>query len=166
MPQGDVPAHGTPVLDIRDLQVFFPTDDGLVRAVDGVTFTVSSSQTLALVGESGSGKSVTGMSIMRLVERAGARIAGGSMTLTLSDGRRTELAALREAEMAQIRGREVAMVFQDPMSSLNPVFPVGDQIGESLRIHRGMPRGAAREAAVGLLTQMGIADPTSRVDAF
>ena len=166
MPHEDVPAHGTLVLDIRDLRVFFPTDDGLVRAVDGVTFTVSSSQTLALVGESGSGKSVTGLSIMRLVERAGARIAGGSMTLTLADGRRTDLNALREAEMAQIRGREVAMVFQDPMSSLNPVFPVGDQIGESLRIHRGMSRGAAREAAVNLLSQMGIADPASRVDAF
>ncbi len=163
---GVASAGGAPVLDIRDLQVFFPTDDGLVRAVDGVTFSVGRSQTLALVGESGSGKSVTGLSVMRLVERAGARIAGGSIELALSDGRRVDLAKLREAEMAKLRGREVAMVFQDPMSSLNPVFPIGDQIGEPLRIHRRLSRSDAREAAIALLTQMGIADPARRVDAF
>ena len=166
MPQGELPVRPDLVLDVRNLQVFFPTDDGLVRAVDGVTFTASAGETLAIVGESGSGKSVTGMSIMRLVERAGARIAGGSITLTRADGVRTDLTALRESEMAQLRGREVAMVFQDPMSSLNPVFPIGDQIGESLRIHRGMSRAAARDAAIQLLTQMGIADPANRVDAY
>lgn len=164
------PADGTarraPVLDVRDLQVFFPTDDGLVRAVDGVTFAVGAGETLAIVGESGSGKSVTGMSIMRLVERAGARIAGGRIDLTGSDAVQIELTGLREREMARLRGREIAMVFQDPMSSLNPVFPIGDQIGESLRIHRGLSRDAARQAAIQLLTQMGIADPAKRVDAY
>lgn len=162
----DGSARAAPVLDVRDLQVFFPTDDGLVRAVDGVTFAVGAGETLAIVGESGSGKSVTGMSIMRLVERAGACIAGGQIHLARSDGVRTELTALAERDMASLRGREVAMVFQDPMSSLNPVFPIGDQIGESLRIHRGLSRAAARQTAIELLTQMGIADPAKRVDAY
>jgi oligopeptide/dipeptide ABC transporter ATP-binding protein len=166
MPSTERAAGETPVLEVRDLQVFFPTDDGVVRAVDGVTFSVNACRTLAVVGESGSGKSVTGMSIMRLVERAGARIAGGSIMLRQSDGARTDLTRLREPEMARLRGREVAMVFQDPMSSLNPVFPIGDQIGEPLRIHRGLSRADARQAAIELLTRVGISDPQQRVDAF
>jgi peptide/nickel transport system ATP-binding protein len=157
---------GLPVLDVRDLQVYFPTDDGMVRAVDGVTFAVGAGETLAIVGESGSGKSVTGMSIMRLVERAGARIVGGHIRLGRADKEPVDLVKLTEREMARVRGGDVAMVFQDPMSSLNPVFPIGDQIGESLQVHRGMSRSAARKAAIGLLTEMGIADPASRVDAF
>ena len=140
MPPSDAPARQSAVLDVKDLKVFFPTDDGLVRAVDGVTFSVNAGQTLAIVGESGSGKSVTALSVMRLVERAGARIAGGSIVLTRPDGSSSELTSLSEPEMARLRGREIAMVFQDPMSSLNPVFPVGDQIGEPLRIHRGHSR--------------------------
>jgi oligopeptide/dipeptide ABC transporter ATP-binding protein len=166
MPFGEAGSGETPVLDVRDLQVFFPTEDGVVRAVDGVTFSVNARRTLAVVGESGSGKSVTGMSIMRLVERMGARIAGGAITLKRSDGTTTELTRLRESEMARLRGQEIAMVFQDPMSSLNPVFPIGDQIGEPLRIHRGFSRAQAREAAVDLLARVGISDPQHRVDAF
>ncbi|MDB6001788.1 MAG: transporter ATP-binding protein, partial [Rhizobacter sp.] len=96
----------------------------------------------------------------------GARIAGGSITLTRADGSRTDLTTLSESEMAKLRGREVAMVFQDPMSSLNPVFPVGDQIGEPLRIHRGLSRRDARQAAIELLARVGISDPQHRVDAF
>jgi oligopeptide/dipeptide ABC transporter ATP-binding protein len=166
MPHAETAGRSAPVLDVRDLQVFFPTDDGVVRAVDGVTFSVRAGETLAIVGESGSGKSVTGMSIMRLVERAGARIAGGQIRLARAGGPALDLTTLPKREMDRVRGGDVAMVFQDPMSSLNPVFPIGDQIGESLRIHRGLTRSAAREAAIGLLTQMGIADPAKRVDAF
>jgi oligopeptide/dipeptide ABC transporter ATP-binding protein len=155
-----------PVLKVRDLHVFFPTDDGLVRAVDGVTFSVGAGETLAIVGESGSGKSVTGMTLMRLVERAGARIKGGQLILTQRDGHSIDIATLSEKEMARLRGREIAMVFQDPMSSLNPLFPIGDQIGEPLRIHRKLSRKQARAAAIGLLEQVGISDPARRVDAF
>ena len=166
MPPGDAPARQSAVLDVKDLKVFFPTDEGLVRAVDGVTFSVNAGQTLAIVGESGSGKSVTALSVMRLVERAGARIAGGSVLLTRPDGSSSELTTLSEPEMAKLRGREIAMVFQDLMSSLNPVFPVGDQIGEPLRIHRGHSRLEARLAAVELLALVGMSDPLRQVDAF
>jgi oligopeptide/dipeptide ABC transporter ATP-binding protein len=166
MPPGDTPARQSAVLDVKDLKVFFPTDEGLVRAVDGVTFSVNAGQTLAIVGESGSGKSVTALSVLRLVERAGARIAGGSVLLTRPDGSSSELTTLSEPEMAKLRGREIAMVFQDPMSSLNPVVPVGDQIGEPLRIHRGHSRLEARLAAVELLALVGMSDPLRQVDAF
>lgn len=166
MASAEVAGSSAPVLDVRDLQVFFPTDDGLVRAVDGVTFTVRAGETLAVVGESGSGKSVTGMTVMRLVERAGARIAGGHIRLARNGAAPVDLTALPEREMARMRGGDIAMVFQDPMSSLNPVFPIGDQIGESLRIHRGLSPKAARQMAIELLAQMGIADPGKRVDAY
>ncbi len=166
MPHAETSGRSALVLDVRDLQVFFPTHDGVVRAVDGVTLSVSAGETLAIVGESGSGKSVTGMSIMRLVERGGARIAGGQIRLARAGTQPVDLTTLPEREMNQVRGGDVAMVFQDPMSSLNPVFPIGDQIGESLRIHRGLTRSAARQAAIDLLAQMGIADPAKRVDAF
>jgi oligopeptide/dipeptide ABC transporter ATP-binding protein len=106
------------------------------------------------------------MSIMRLVERGGARIAGGQIRLARAGAQPVDLTTLPEREMNQVRGGDVAMVFQDPMSSLNPVFPIGDQIGESLRIHRGLTRSAARQAAIDLLAQMGIADPAKRVDAY
>ena len=162
----DAPIQQSAVLNVEDLKVFFPTDDGLVRAVDGVTFSVKAGQTLAIVGESGSGKSVTALSVMRLVERAGARIAGGSIVLTRADGSSIDLSTLSESAMARLRGREIAMVFQDPMSSLNPVVPVGDQIGEPLRIHRGLSRLDARLAAVELLTLVGMSDPPRQVDAF
>jgi len=162
-PTGDI---GELTLAIRDLQVVFPTDAGRIRAVDGVTCSVYAGRTLAVVGESGSGKSVTGLSIMRLAERSGARMVGGTISLRRSDGDCVELTALHEADMAKLRGREVAMVFQDPMSSLNPVFTVGDQIGEPLRIHYGVSRRAAREAAIALLEQVGIADPAQRVHAY
>jgi len=154
------------VLDIRNLQVVFPGDEGVVRAVDGVTCSVRTGETLAVVGESGSGKSVTGLSVMRLVERTGARIVGGSISLGQPDGGRMDLTTLEETDMRRLRGRRIAMVFQDPMSSLNPVFSVGEQIGEPLRIHHGLSHHAAREAAIALLAQVGIADPTQRAHAY
>ncbi len=155
-----------PVLDVRDLKTFFPTDAGTVRAVNGVSFVVREGETLAIVGESGSGKSVTGLTIMRLLGRTGAEIAGGEIWLTRGDGGRVDLARLPEAAMERLRGSEIAMIFQDPMSSLNPVFPVGDQIAEPLRLHRGLSRRAARAAAIELLELVGISDPAQRVDTF
>ncbi len=155
-----------PTLQIHDLQTSFYTDAGVVRAVSGVSLTVQSGRTLAIVGESGSGKSVTGLTVMRLLGRTAARIERGQVLLRDRDGRLMDLLAVPERQMARIRGRDVAMVFQDPMTSLNPVFPVGEQIAEAIRIHRGASRAEARQAAIGLLAQVGISDPQSRVDAF
>jgi len=155
-----------PVLDVKDLKTYFPTEAGIVRAVNGVSFVVREGETLAIVGESGSGKSVTGLTIMRLLGRSGAEIAGGEIWLTRSDGGRVDLAQLPEAAMERLRGSEIAMIFQDPMSSLNPVFPVGDQIAEPLRLHKGLSRRAARAAAIELLDLVGISDPARRVDTF
>ncbi|MCW3474337.1 ABC transporter ATP-binding protein [Limobrevibacterium gyesilva] len=162
--EDDVPA-GT-VLDIADLKTYFDTDAGIVRAVNGVTLRVADGQTLAIVGESGSGKSVTGLTVMRLLARTPGRVAGGSILFRGRNGLVIDLLALSEAEMAKLRGREIAMIFQDPMSSLNPVFPVGEQIAEPIRIHKGASRHEARAQAIELLRQVGINDPDTRVDAY
>ena len=157
---------GQPVLEIRDLRTFFFTDAGVVRAVDGVSLGVRQGETLAIVGESGSGKSVTGLTVMRLFGRTPARVVGGTVRFRGREGRDLDLLALPESEMRDIRGRDIAMIFQDPMSSLNPVFTVGDQIAESLQIHKGLSRREAIAQAVELLRQVGISDPESRVSAY
>ena len=126
-------ASGAPVLTVEDLRVDFRTDAGLVRAVDGVGWSVAPGETLALVGESGCGKSVTALSVMRLLARPASRIAGGRILFAGQD-----LLTMAEADMRAIRGRDIAMVFQEPMSSLNPVMTVGAQITEPLRIHLGL----------------------------
>jgi oligopeptide/dipeptide ABC transporter ATP-binding protein len=158
-------AH-TPVLHIQNLQTYFHTDTGIVRAVNGVTLSVSEGETLAIVGESGSGKSVTGLTVMRLLGRTPGRVEGGSIKFRDRSGNIIDLLALTEAEMAQVRGRDIAMIFQDPMSSLNPVFSIGDQIAEPIRIHKGASRQQARREAIDLLRQVGITDPETRVDAY
>jgi oligopeptide/dipeptide ABC transporter ATP-binding protein len=155
-----------PVLQIEDLKTYFHTDAGIVRAVNGVTLNLFEGETLAIVGESGSGKSVTGLTVMRLLARTPGRVEGGTIRFRGRDGRSTDLLALPEAEMARIRGRDIAMIFQDPMSSLNPVFTIGEQIAEPIRIHKGASRQQARREAVDLLQQVGITDPESRVDAY
>jgi oligopeptide/dipeptide ABC transporter ATP-binding protein len=137
-----------------------------VRAVNGVTLSVTEGETLAIVGESGSGKSVTGLSIMRLLGRTPGRVEGGTIRFRDRTGRVLDLLRLSEGEMAAIRGRDIAMIFQDPMSSLNPVFSVGEQIAESIRIHKRASRTQAREQAIDLLRQVGINDPDTRVDAY
>ena len=157
---------GALVLDIRDLRTFFFTDAGVVRAVDGVSLGVRQGETLAIVGESGSGKSVTGLTVMRLFGRTPARVVGGTVRFRDRDGRDLDLIALPESEMRDIRGRDIAMIFQDPMSSLNPVFTVGDQIAEPLRIHKGLSRREAVAQAVELLRQVGISDPEARVSVY
>jgi len=164
---GETPAPSPPaVLRIDDLRTWFHTDAGIVKAVDGVTLSVAPGETLAIVGESGSGKSVTALSIMRLLGRTTGRIEGGRIVFRAPGAEAVDLLALSEAEISRIRGREIAMIFQDPMSSLNPVFPVGEQIAEPVRIHAGADRRTARAMAIDLLRQVGISDPERRVDAY
>ncbi len=149
------------LLDVDGLKTHFFTRDGVVRAVDGVSFRVHAGETLAVVGESGCGKSVTSLSILRLVASPPGRIVSGRL---LFEGR--DLLALDEADMRDIRGNEIAMIFQEPMTSLNPVLTVGRQIGEALTLHRGLSRAAARRRAVELLGQVGIPEPERRVDQY
>jgi oligopeptide/dipeptide ABC transporter ATP-binding protein len=151
----------TPILDVRDLRTHLRTRSGTVRAVDGVSFTVDAGETLGLVGESGSGKSMTCLSILRLVPRPGGRIVGGEVRL---DGE--DLLARSEAEMVAIRGRKVAMILQDPMSSLNPVFSIGMQVGEPLALYHRLGGPTLRARAVELLSAVGIASAAQRLRAF
>jgi peptide/nickel transport system ATP-binding protein len=149
------------LLDVDGLKTHFFTRDGVVRAVDGVSFRVHAGETLAVVGESGCGKSVTSLSILRLVASPPGRIVSGRL---LFEGR--DLLALDEAGMRDIRGNEIAMIFQEPMTSLNPVLTIGRQIGEALTLHRGLSRAAARRRAVELLVQVGISEPEQRIDQY
>jgi oligopeptide/dipeptide ABC transporter ATP-binding protein len=148
------------LLEVKNLQTHFQTRAGVVRAVDGVSFQLERGELLGLVGESGCGKSVTALSIMRLVAPPG-RVVGGEV---LFDGE--DLLKLSESKMRAIRGDDVAMIFQDPMTSLNPVFKVGEQIAEALRLHRGMNRRQAREAAVAAMREVSIPDPERRADDY
>jgi oligopeptide/dipeptide ABC transporter ATP-binding protein len=156
-------APAAPVVAVSDLRTHFFTEEGVIRAVDGVSFAIGRGETLAVVGESGSGKSVTGLSIMGLLARTPARIVGGRIELHGRDGRVRNLLELPEAELCRLRGREMAMIFQDPMSSLNPVFTVGDQIAETITLHQGKRRREALEEAARLLALVGIADAPRRV---
>ncbi len=155
-----VPAH-QPLLAVRGLTVGFDTMAGHVRAVDGISFEVFPEETLALVGESGCGKTVTGLSILRLIPEPPGRIVTGEICF---DGR--DLLALPEREMRRVRGRDVAMIFQEPMTALNPVFTIGAQLGGVLRRHKGLSRGAARVAALAMLEQVGIPEPAHRIDEY
>ena len=150
-----------PLLEIRDLVTEFRTDRGTVRAVDGVSFSVPRGTTLGVVGESGCGKSVTALSIMRLVASPPGRIAGGSIRYAGKD-----LLALPEKDMRAIRGDRIGMIFQEPMTSLNPVFTVGDQVAEAVRLHQGKSRQEARQVAIAMLAKVGIPAPEHRVDDY
>jgi peptide/nickel transport system ATP-binding protein len=144
------------LLEVKDLVTEFPTRRGIVRAVDGVTFGVDAGETLAVVGESGSGKSVTSLSIMRLLQEPG-HVASGSITY---DGQ--DLLALSEREMESVRGGKISMIFQEPMTSLNPVYRVGDQIVEAIQVHSDLKKDAAWERAVEMLRVVGIPSPEDR----
>ncbi len=148
------------LLEIKDLQTHFPTRAGLVRAVDGVSFHIDEGELLALVGESGCGKSITALSVMRLISAPG-KIVGGEITFNGEN-----LLAATDARMREIRGDDIAMIFQDPMTSLNPVYTVGEQVAEALRLHRGLSRKAAREATVEAMREVAIPDPSRRVDDY
>jgi len=152
---------GEPLLSVRDLVVEFATEQGVVRAVDRVSFEVRPNETLGIVGESGCGKTVTGLAIMGLIPSPPGRIAGGSIRLL---GR--ELVGLPESELRGIRGRDIAMVFQEPMTALNPVFTIGNQMTDVLRRYRGLSRRQARSAAIELLAKVGIPAPERRIDEY
>jgi peptide/nickel transport system ATP-binding protein len=150
-----------PLLDIDDLQVGFDTEAGRLRAVDGVSFRIEAGQTVGVVGESGCGKSVTASSILRLVPSPPGVILGGAIRF---EGR--DILKLAADDLTALRGRDIAMVFQDPMTSLNPVFTVERQLWEVLRLRFGLDRAAARLRAAEMLRTVGIADPDSRLDAY
>jgi oligopeptide/dipeptide ABC transporter ATP-binding protein len=147
-----------PLLSVRDLRAVFDTDDGVVRAVDGVSFDIHRGEVFSIVGESGSGKSVTAMTILGLVP---TRIESGE---AIWKGR--DLLALDENEMRRIRGAEIAMIFQDPLTSLNPVHPVGRQVGEMARIHAGLNRKQAQVLAIEMLELVGIPEPRKRAAMY
>lgn len=149
------------VLQVRDLRTHFFTQDGIVRAVDGVSFDVGAGETVAIVGESGCGKSVTALSILRLIQKETGRIVGGSIQF---QGR--ELTSLSDEEMRSIRGHEIAMIFQEPMTSLNPVLTIGTQIAENVVRHKGLSWKKARERASEMLELVRIADPLRRLDEY
>ena len=148
------------LLQIRDLQTHFATADGLVKAVDGVSFSIRNGATLGVVGESGCGKSVTALSVMRLIERPG-RIVGGTITFGGKN-----LIDIPDDEMREIRGNQISMIFQEPMTSLNPVYTCGNQIAEAVSIHGGMSGGEARKRAIEMLSQVGIPDAQRRVHDY
>ena len=149
-----------PLLDVQNLKTYFYTEDGIVKAVDGVDFYVAPGEVLGIVGESGCGKSVTSLSIMRLIGIPG-QIVDGTITF---EGR--SMLELSEAEMVEMRGNRMSMIFQQPQSSLNPVFKVGDQVAEVLQIHRDMGKEEAWERAVELLRLVGIPDPESKAHSY
>jgi oligopeptide/dipeptide ABC transporter ATP-binding protein len=155
-----MPSSNDRLLDIQNLRTYFHTRDGVVKAVDGIDFHVHRGEIVGLVGESGCGKSVTSLSVMRLIAPPG-KIESGHILLD-----ETDLLGLSRNEMTNLRGNRIAMIFQQPTSSLNPVFRVGDQIGEVLQIHQAMGRKAGRTRAVEMLTKVGIPDPERRVDAY
>ncbi|WNM30405.1 ABC transporter ATP-binding protein [Streptomyces sp. Li-HN-5-11] len=151
-------------LEVRDLKVHFPTDDGLVKSVDGLSFSLQKGKTLAIVGESGSGKSVTSLAIMGL-HRLGARGRNVRMSGEIwLDGR--ELVSAAEDEVRKLRGREMAMIFQDPLSAMHPYYKVGDQIVEAYRVHHKVSRKVARQRAIEMLDRVGIPEPAKRVDGY
>ncbi len=157
----------TPLLQVRDLSTHFPVRNGTIKAVDGVSFDVERGRTLCVVGESGSGKSVTARSILQIVDEPG-RIMGGSMVLNRANGSSVDLAKLpsRGKEIRAVRGAEIAMIFQEPMSSLSPVHTVGNQIIEVLQLHIKMSKAEARARCIELLTQVEIPNPDKAVDRY
>jgi oligopeptide/dipeptide ABC transporter ATP-binding protein len=150
-----------PVLEIDNLSVRFNLKRGVLRAVDGVSLSIRKGETFGLVGESGSGKTVTARSVMRLIPTPPGEIAGGTVRF---EGR--DIYQMSDREIREIRGNQIAMVFQEPMSALNPVFTVGSQIGDVLRTNLGLSKAEARERTVEMLQLVGIPSPTSRIDSY
>lgn len=149
------------LLSVKDLKTYFYTDDGVIPAVDGVSFDLDRGGTIGIVGESGCGKSVTSLSIMGLVPQPPGKIEGGVIEF---EGK--NLLDLSEAEMRNIRGNDISMIFQEPMTSLNPVFTVGNQIAEAIILHQNVDKATAREKAIEMLRLVGIPSPEQRVDDY
>jgi peptide/nickel transport system ATP-binding protein len=150
----------TPLLEVEDLRVHFETEDGLVKAVDGISYTVDRGQTLGIVGESGSGKSVSSLTVMGLTRARNARISG---TVRFNG---KELLGASEEELRSVRGNDIAMIFQDPLSSLHPFYKVGNQIIEAIRAHRDVTKAQARDRAIEMLDLVGIPEPRRRADSY
>ena len=157
----DLRRRGKPLLQLEGLQTYFFGEEGVARAVDGVDYTLLEGETLGVVGESGCGKSVTALSVMRLVPDPPGRVVGGRILF-----RGNDLLELSEPQMRRIRGNEIAMIFQEPMTALNPVYRAGDQIMETVMLHQGLDREAARHHAIEMLGRVGIPDPEKRVDEY
>ena len=149
------------LLTVKNLKTYFYTEDGVVPAVDGVDFEVAAGETLGIVGESGCGKSVTSLSVMRLIPNPPGRIISGDIHF---DGK--DLLAMGDAEMRGIRGNDISMIFQEPMTSLNPVFTIGDQIGETIKLHQNLNDRQARDKAIEMLRLVGIPLPERRVKEY
>jgi peptide/nickel transport system ATP-binding protein len=151
----------TPLLEVRSLSTQFQMDEGIVRAVENVSFKISSGEILGIVGESGCGKSVTALSILRLIPEPPGKIVNGQI---LFEGR--DLVRLDEKQMEKVRGNEISMIFQEPMTSLNPVFTIGDQIMEAILFHQGLDKSEARRKAIEMLGRVKIPSPETRIDAY
>ncbi|MEA2443899.1 MAG: peptide/nickel transport system ATP-binding protein, partial [Thermoleophilales bacterium] len=149
-----------PLLSVRDLRVHFETEDGLVKAVDGVSYDVAAGGALGIVGESGSGKSVSSLTVMGLTRMRNAHISGE----VLFEGK--DLLTASNDELRKIRGNDIAMIFQDPLSSMHPFYRVGDQIVEAVKAHRDVSKAQARDRAVEMLSLVGIPDPRGRLDSY
>jgi oligopeptide/dipeptide ABC transporter ATP-binding protein len=154
-------APGDPLLEVENLRTHFFTADGVVRAVDGVSYTVRSGETLGVVGESGCGKSVTALSILRLVPNPPGRIVDGAIRLAGKN-----LLELSETEMEGVRGNDISMIFQEPMTSLNPLFTAGKQVSEAIALHRGLSRREALDQAIAMLRRVHIPEPERRAQAY
>src|SRR5690242_1494367 len=162
----DQPPGDARLLEVRDLRVEFTTEDGIVVAVDGVSFHLDRGETLVVVGESGSGKSVTSLALMRLVETPPGRIAAGEILLRGRDGIVRDVTKLDLAAMRELRGNEMAMIFQEPMTSLNPVYTIGDQIIEAITLHQQKSGREAFALAVEMLELLGIPEPARRMASY
>src|SRR5215210_2260386 len=152
--------NGT-ILSVSDLKTYFMTEDGVVKAVDGISFELKKGETLGIVGESGSGKSVTNLSVMRLIPEPPGHIAGGTVTF---DG--IDVLGLPIEDVRKIRGKRIAMIFQDPMTSLNPFLKISTQLTEVTRLHLGHDKQQARDHAVKMLKMVGISDAEQRMDSY
>ncbi len=166
--QSDSQPRNDTLLDVKNLKTYFYTEEGVVRAVDDIDFSLKRGETLGMVGESGCGKSVTSLSVMQLVLKPRGRIIGGDIQFINREGQRIDITALdpHGDEMRNIRGNEIAMIFQEPMTSLNPVFTVGSQITEAIRLHQMANKQQALERAIEMLDHVGIANPGQRVKEF
>ncbi len=155
------PASPIELLRVKDLKTYFYTHEGVVKAVDGINITINEGETLGIVGESGCGKSVTALSIMRLISNPPGKIVDGKIFF---EG--TNLLELDEKEMRKIRGAKISMIFQEPMTSLDPMFTIGDEIREAIQLHQGLKKKEAREKVIELLRTVGISDPEKRVNNY
>jgi peptide/nickel transport system ATP-binding protein len=154
-------AVSSPLLSVKNLSIEFATEQGIVRAVDGISFDVDAGETVGLVGESGCGKTVTGLTLLRLIPSPPGHIASGQIEFMGRD-----LTKLSESEMRKIRGRDISMIFQEPMTALNPVFTIGSQMTDVLRRHRALTRRQARTEAINMLDKVGIPVPRMRIDEY